>query len=355
MIVSIVGARPQFVKAGPVTAALRAASHCVMLVHTGQHYDDAMSAVFFDELGLSAPDVDLGVGSGPHGWQTARMLVGIEDVLSKSGPRAVLVYGDTNSTLAGALAAAKMGIPLAHVEAGVRSYNRSMPEEHNRVVTDRCADVLLCPTPAAVANLAREGIERGVHLVGDPMRDAVLDFRAVAAARSTVLQRLGLEPGGYLLLTVHRPSNADDPDRLRTILDAVAAHGATVVFPVHPRTRPVLALAADAVRGDVRVIEPVGYLDSLALQAAARAVVTDSGGMQKEAYLLGTPCITLREETEWTETVDAGWNVLVGADPDRIRSALEGLSPPAERPALYGTGRASARIVEVLERELDAA
>jgi UDP-GlcNAc3NAcA epimerase len=354
-VATVVGARPQFIKAAPVSHALRARGHEERLLHTGQHYDAGLSQVFFDELDLPAPAVNLEVGSGLPGWQVGTMLVELERALCAWRPDWVLVYGDTNSTLAGALAAAKAGLPLAHVEAGLRSWRRSMPEECNRVLTDRWADLLLCPTPAAVENLAREGIERGVVMVGDTMADAVLSSRQRAVERSTAVADLGLEPGGYLLATVHRDYNTDDPQRLGAILRALDAADQPVVLPLHPRTRARLDALASSPWLDpagprrVRLVEPVGYLDMLALLDGARLLLTDSGGLQKEAYLLATPCLTLRGETEWVETVDAGWNQLVDADPARISAGLRDFAPPAERPSLYGDGHAAQRIVDAME------
>ncbi len=347
-VVTVVGARPQFVKAAPVSRALRAAGHVERLIHTGQHYDPSMSQVFFDELEVPAPAANLEVGSGPHGWQTGTMLARLEALLVDERPDRVLVYGDTNSTLAGALAAAKLRIPLAHVEAGLRSFDRDMPEETNRVLTDHASDLLLCPTPLAVANLAREGITRGVLLVGDPMADAVRLFAPAGAARAASLHaRLGLSPGRYAVATVHRPKTTDDPACLAGVLGALAALDLPVVLPLHPRTRS--RLPADFAPGPaLRLVEPLGYLDLLGLVGGARQVLTDSGGLQKEAYLLGVPCVTLREETEWVETLDAGWNVLAGADPARIREASRALRPPAARPELYGDGHASDRIAAAL-------
>lgn len=350
-IVTVLGARPQFIKAAPVSKALQDAGHTEVLVHTGQHYDDTMSAVFFRELNLPEPAYNLGVGSGPHGWQTGQMLARIEEVLLAERPDWVLVYGDTNSTLAGALAAVKLHIPVAHVEAGLRSFNRTMPEEHNRVLTDHCADLLFCPTQTAVDNLAREGITQGVHLVGDTMYDAVLQFGALARERSTILDDLGLTPKGYLLATVHRPYNTDDPERLRTILEAFVELGEPVVFPVHPRTRQRLeALNVQTLeRSNVRLIEPVGYLDMLMLEQHARLILTDSGGMQKEAYFFAVPCVTLRPETEWEETVRSGWNMLVEADSRRIWDAVENTAWPEGRPApLFGDGSAARQIVQIM-------
>jgi UDP-N-acetylglucosamine 2-epimerase len=349
-VATVVGARPQFIKAAPVSSALRSAGHREILVHTGQHYDHGMSAVFFDELAIPEPDVNLGIGSGSHAAQTGRMLEAIERVLLDERPDAVVVYGDTNSTLAGALAACKLGTPLAHVEAGLRSFNRAMPEEHNRVLTDHCAEVLLCPTVTAVRNLAREGITAGVHLVGDTMYDAVVRFADVAAARSTALEDLRLEPRSYALATVHRAYNTDDAETLRRLVGALEALPTTVVFPVHPRTRARLAqLGLDPASEQLRLIEPVGYLDMLVLERNARVVLTDSGGMQKEAYFLGVPCVTLRPETEWVETVEAGWNVVAGTDPGAIVAAAARTDwpvPPA--PAVFGAGDAADRIVNIL-------
>jgi len=358
-VVSVVGARPQFIKAAPVGKALRAAGHTEVLVHTGQHYDDDMSAVFFRELEIPEPDYNLGVGSGPHGWQTGQMLMRIEEVLLVEKPDWVLVYGDTNSTLAGALAACKLRIPLAHVEAGLRSFNREMPEEHNRVLTDHCSDLLFCPTQTAVDNLAREGITKGVHLVGDTMYDAVLQFAEIARQRSTILQDLGLKPKGYLLATVHRPYNTDNPDNLRNILEAFNEIGESIIFPIHPRTRQRLAEFGlnnpqSAIRNP-RFIEPVGYLDMLMLEQNARLILTDSGGIQKEAYFFEVPCVTLRPETEFVETVNAGWNMIVGTNRAEIVNAVNGREWPHETPpAVFGDGRAACHIVARLEEDLSA-
>jgi UDP-N-acetylglucosamine 2-epimerase len=360
-IVTIVGARPQFIKAAPVSKAIRDHNEkgpriAEVLVHTGQHYDHGMSQIFFDELDISEPDLNLGVGSGNHGWQTGQMLVRIEEVLLAEKPDFVVVYGDTNSTLAGALAAVKLHIPVAHVEAGLRSFNREMPEEHNRVVADHCSDLLFCPSQTAVDNLAREGVTNGVHLVGDTMYDAVLQFTAIAKKSSTILQDLKLEPKSYLLTTIHRPYNTDIPENLRNILESFDAIGEPIIFPVHPRTKKKIAelnkkLELKKVLRNTKMIEPVGYLDMLVLEENARLILTDSGGMQKEAYFFGVPCITLRSETEWLETVEVGWNVVVGAN---IVGILDGYqkainSPPTNRPNLYGDGRASEKIVSVLK------
>jgi UDP-GlcNAc3NAcA epimerase len=348
-VLSVVGARPQFVKAAPVSRALRQVAHEV-LVHTGQHYDREMSAIFFEELRIPEPEYNLGVGSGTHGWQTGQMLIRLEEVLLAERPDWVLVYGDTNSTVAGALAAVKLHIPLAHVEAGLRSYNRRMPEEHNRVLTDHAADLLFCPTQTAVANLASEGIARGVFRVGDVMLDAVLYNASLAEQRSAVLDRLALSPGGYALATVHRPRNTDDPERLSALLDAFEDIAATmpVVFPAHPRTGKAMASAGYGAGAGLRLIEPVGYLDMLVLEKNARLILTDSGGVQKEAYFFAVPCLTLREETEWVETVESGWNRLVGAERAAIVGATLASWPTGKPPSVFGDGHAAERIAGLL-------
>jgi len=348
-IASIVGARPQFVKCAPVSRELRK-EHEEILIHTGQHYDQGMSEVFFEELAIPEPDYNLGIGSGTHGRQTGAMLGAIEDVLEVEEPDMVLVYGDTNSTLAGALAAAKLHIPVAHVEAGLRSFDRRMPEEVNRVLADHCSDILFCPTETAVANLAAEGITEGVFLVGDVMCDAMEYNRAVAEERSRILEEVGVRPGEYLVVTVHRPSNTDDRDNMAAIIGALGDAGMPVVFPVHPRTKNYLdeyGLLA-AMPENLRVTEPLGYLDMIRLMAHAKKILTDSGGVQKEAYMLGVPCITLRENTEWVETVEAGWNVLVGAEQDLITGAIRSFSPASRQKNLFGDGDACIRIGEIL-------
>jgi UDP-N-acetylglucosamine 2-epimerase len=350
-IVTIVGARPQFIKAAPVSKALREAGHTEFLLHTGQHYDYGMSQVFFDELGLPEPDVNLDVRSGNHGQQTGQMLIGIEEILLAEKPDWVLVFGDTNSTLAGALAAVKLHIPLAHVEAGLRSFNHQMPEEHNRVLTDHCADLLFCPTQTAVENLAKEGLTQGVHQVGDPMYDAVLMFSEKAKQRSTIMHDLGLEKGGYLLATIHRAYNTDEPKTLEAILSALASINETVIFPIHPRTRQRLQEFRFMNNGfsNLRVIEPVTYLDMLSLEQNARLILTDSGGVQKEAFFFSVSCLTLRPETEWVETVESGWNLLVGTEPGRILAGLQHVFPsPDQHPMLFGDGRSASEIVRIL-------
>ncbi len=348
-IVSVVGARPQFIKSAPVSLALAKAGHMEYLLHTGQHYDYGMSKVFFDELGLAEPAINLGVGSGPHGKQTSQMLMGIESVLIAQQPDVVLVYGDTNSTLAGALAAVKLQIKLAHVEAGLRSFNRSMPEEHNRVLTDHCADLLFCPTQTAVFNLEHEGITSGVHLVGDTMYDAVLLFGELAKAKSKILGQFGLDAGSYLLLTIHRAYNTDHPEVLKAILASLQDVNQPVIFPIHPRTKAALAAHQGSLPDNVMIIDPIGYLDMLMLEQNARMILTDSGGMQKEAYFFKVPCLTLRSETEWVETISSGWNQLVGCDPNKISQALTHFEPPKNDPQpVFGDGKASEKITRLL-------
>jgi UDP-N-acetylglucosamine 2-epimerase len=344
-VLTVVGARPQFVKAAPVSRLLRR-HHRELLLHTGQHYNDEMSDLFFRQLDIPAPDVNLGVGSASHGVQTGAMLPGIESVALEFEPERMLIYGDTNSTLAGALVGAKLHIPIAHVEAGLRSHDRRMPEEVNRVVADHLSDLLLCPTDAAVANLAGEGITRGVRNVGDVMYDAFRQHTGIAATRTSILDQLGLTPGTYHLLTIHRAENVDRPEVLRSIAEGVSRSGCAVVFPVHPRTRAALKAESIAVDGNVRLIDPVGYLEMLVLEKNAEAIVTDSGGVQKEAYFASRPCITLRDRTEWTETVAAGWNVLVGSDPQAIANAMRTFRPHGPQPEPFGDGHAAERVVE---------
>jgi UDP-GlcNAc3NAcA epimerase len=347
-IVTVVGARPQFIKAGPFSRAVRK-THTEVLVHTGQHYDASMSDVFFEELSLPRPDHHLGVGSGSHALQTAQMLELLEPILQRETPDAAVIYGDTNSTLAGALVAAKLNIPIAHVEAGLRSFVRSMPEEINRIVADRLSTWLFAPTQAAVGNLAAEGIHDGVVLTGDIMYDALLQHAQTAAERSTILRDLGIERGGYALATVHRAANTDDVQRLYDIFDALALLKEPVIVPLHPRTKAALMGTDIEVEPPVRIIDPVGYLDMLALQQSARVVLTDSGGVQKEAYLLGTPCVTLRDETEWVETLEGGWNVLAGSNAEAIVSAARRARPQGAPPAVFGDGQAAEKMVAAME------
>jgi UDP-N-acetylglucosamine 2-epimerase len=352
-IASIVGARPQFIKASPVSRAIRQTEHQEFMIHTGQHYDDEMSRVFFDEMELPEPDVNLGVGSGSHGRQTGEMLMKIEKVLLAEKPYCVMVYGDTNSTLAGALAAVKLHIPVAHVEAGLRSFNRKMPEEHNRVLTDHMADVLFCPTKTAVKNLEYEGITKGVHLVGDVMYDAILHHIKLAERNSNVLERMKLKPRSYALATLHRAENTDDPEQLRNIIEALSLINkqTRVILPIHPRTKKCLKNSEVKIKNlKLEIIDPVPYLDMLLLEKNAYVILTDSGGLQKEAYWFNIPCVTLRDETEWVELVERGVNALAGSNGKTIYQAYETMREKKidSDPALYGNGRASQKIVEKL-------
>lgn len=355
-IVTIVGARPQFIKAAAVSRVIR--NHYAdqieeVLVHTGQHYDENMSQVFFDELDIPHPRFNLEISGGTHGAMTGRMLEAIENVLLAEKPDWVLIYGDTNSTLAGALAAAKLHIPVAHVEAGLRSFNMRMPEEVNRILADRVSSRLFCPTETAVENLAREGVTTGVSLVGDVMYDVSLYYRDVARERSDALKRLGLKEHEYVLATCHRAENTDDPCRLREIARALGELAARqpVVLPVHPRTAKILeAGGLGATMKDVKLVDPLPFLDMIRLEQSARVVLTDSGGVQKEAYFYGVPCVTMRDETEWVETVECGWNQLVGADSLKIVAAVDSATRPESAPLLYGDGNASGTIVEKLLR-----
>jgi UDP-N-acetylglucosamine 2-epimerase (non-hydrolysing)/UDP-GlcNAc3NAcA epimerase len=349
-VVTVIGNRPQFVKAAAVSRLLRA-QHDELLVHTGQHYDDELSTVFVSELGVPPPDRELGLGSGTNTEQTARMLGALGPLLTQERPDAVLVYGDTNSTLAGGLAAAQAHVPVAHVEAGMRSFDRAMPEELNRVLTDHLSDLLLCPSATAVANLERERAAGRTELVGDVMVDVALLFQPRARDDGGPLRRAGVAPGEYVLVTAHRAGNVDDPERLARLVDLLLALPCDAVLPLHPRTRARLEAAGLlgrlGVAEHVRLQPPLGYLAFTALLCRARAVLTDSGGVQKEAYLAGVPCVTLRDTTEWVETVDAGWNVLVDLDTQAALAALR-RPVPGERPELYGDGRAGERVVAAL-------
>ena len=361
-IATIVGARPQFIKAAVVSRIIaRTDGLTEDLIHTGQHYDADMSRVFFEELEIPEPRTNLGIGSASHGVQTARMLEGLEAALRELRPDAVLVYGDTNSTLAGALAAAKLRIPLAHVEAGLRSFNRAMPEEINRITADHLADLLFPPTESAEHRLRAEGLtDRTIVRAGDVMYDAVRHALAPRAARPKALDNFGLKPGGYLLATIHRAENTDDPIRLSVILEALTVLGrdGPVLLPVHPRTRAAFErlMPGGLDIGPICAVHPLGYLDMQALEAGARVIVTDSGGVQKEAFWHGVPCVTLRQETEWNELVDAGWNRL--APPTDAAGLVEAIRagsrrPDGPRPELFGDGRAGERIVAALKERFD--
>jgi UDP-GlcNAc3NAcA epimerase len=350
-ILTVVGARPQFIKAAAVSRVIRQ-QHQEILVHTGQHYDFGMSQVFFDELDLPPADHNLGVGSASHGVQTAQMIEKIEAVLQQEKPDLVMVYGDTNSTLAAALAAVKIHIPIAHVEAGLRSFNMRMPEEVNRRLTDHSSTVLFTPTVLATQHLAKEGITQGVHQVGDVMYDVLLHYLDRAQKRAPLLDKLGLKSGRYILATVHRAENTDTPARLEAIVQALCSTELPVIFPMHPRTRQWIKKIGfeDVLKNSpqLRCLEPMGYLDMILLEQNAHCILTDSGGVQKEAYLLGIPCLTIREETEWQETVDSGWNQLIPANKSAILNALSQDTHPKNHPSFYGDGSAAQRITETL-------
>jgi UDP-N-acetylglucosamine 2-epimerase len=358
-IITIVGARPQFVKAATVSRAIsehnskntnNASRISEIIIHTGQHYDDKMSNIFFEELKIPAPSLNLAIGSGFHGQQTGQMLSKIEDVLLSEQPDLVLVYGDTNSTLAGALAAAKLHIPIAHVEAGLRSFNKNMPEEINRVLTDHCANQLFCPTNTAVTNLANEGITEAVHLVGDVMYDSLLHYTTVAEKKSNILERLNLKKKGFALATVHRAGNTDDIDVLRSIfstLNTIANNLMPVIIPLHPRTKKIISTLKLSLN-KLQIINPVSYFEMLQLEKNAHVILTDSGGIQKEAYWLGVPCVTLRNETEWAETVEEGANILTASNSKRIIEAVKTASPGTWNKYLFGYGDAAEKIVEII-------
>lgn len=351
IIASIVGARPQFIKAAPILRAL-SGKFKVVLIHTGQHYDVDMSEVFFDELDLRRPTINLGVGSGSHGEQTGKMMMSLDHVLGDSDPVCALVYGDTNSTLAAALVAAKQGIPVAHIEAGLRAYNRSMPEEINRIVCDHISSYLFCPTEVSVKNLEKEGVVEGVHLVGDVMYDALIHNLELARLKSRILDRINLEPKTYALATIHRAANTDDTHNLRKIINAFGQLPIQIILPLHPRTKHASDQAKLDIPENIHVIEPVGYLDMLILEENADCILTDSGGIQKEAYWLGVRCLTLREETEWVETVSSGWNKLVGSDERRICELYANWHPKGDRLPVYGNGKTAEKVAQVLLESL---
>lgn len=347
-IVTIVGARPQFIKAAVISRRISELNnnnptHSIeeVIVHTGQHYDDDMSGLFFRELEIPEPKYNLEIGSGSHGYQTGNMLIAIEGVLQKEKPDWVLIYGDTNSTLAGALSAAKLHIPIAHVEAGLRSYNRRMPEEVNRVLADQLSQLLFCPSQTAVDNLALEGINKGVYITGDVMMEAVQFAEKKIPETLAILNKLGIKLKEYLLATVHRAENTDNMDKLQRILSAFESLDNIIVFPVHPRTHNLLESVKYYPAENIKLIDPLGYFEIISLEKNAQMILTDSGGIQKEAYWLKVPCVTLRDETEWVETVTNGWNILAGADKGKIIKAVTSFKIPEEHPPLYGDGNTS--------------
>jgi|TARA_B100002003_G_scaffold238652_1_gene257148 UDP-N-acetylglucosamine 2-epimerase len=348
LILTVIGARPQFIKSSMVSRALRKKGVKEILVHTGQHYDENMSKVFFDEMGIHRPNYNLGVGSGAHGEQTAKSLEGIEKVLIHEKPDLVLVYGDTNATLAGALAASKLHLPIAHVEAGLRSYNRSMPEEINRILTDTISKYLFCPTTVSVENLNKEGIINGVHLTGDVMVDSLFHFTAIAETKSDILEKLNLNSNKYGLMTIHRPSNADDRKKLSKLLNVLNQSPIPLIFPIHPRTRKLLSEFDFKSHKTIQPTNPLGYLDMLLLEKNAQVILTDSGGIQKEAYLQKVPCLTLRPETEWVETVEDGWNTLVNEKYDELPDLIKSPPVPKQWISHYGKGNAAGKITSIL-------
>ncbi|MDR7665079.1 UDP-N-acetylglucosamine 2-epimerase (non-hydrolyzing) [Methanosarcina sp. Z-7115] len=350
-IASVIGVRPQFVKASVVSRELRK-KHEEILIHTGQHYDYQMNKIFFDQLNIPEPECHLDIGSGSHGFQTGEMLKKIEEVLIKEKPDLVLTYGDTNSTLAGALAASKLHIKNAHVESGLRSFDRSMPEEINRILTDHCSDILFCPTKNAVENLKNEGITENAYLTGDVMVDSLFCNREIAENKSTILNDLGLKSKEYLVATIHRASNTDNEENLKNIVDAFSELNETVIFPLHPRTEKLLKTYGlyDKLKSSVILTKPMGFFEFIKLMDHARMILTDSGGIQKEAYVLKVPCITLRENTEWVETIEDGWNVLVGTDKNKIIEMIYRFNPSLNTHSnRFGNGSAGAKIVSVLD------
>lgn len=347
-IITIIGARPQFIKAAAVSHSLRK-SFNEILVHTGQHYDANMSDVFFEELNIPKPTYHLNIGSGNHGAQTGAMLIEIEKVLLAEKPDFVMVYGDTNSTIAGALAASKLLIPVIHVEAGLRSFNMAMPEEQNRILTDHISSLLFVPTATAIHNLTNEGIKNGVINVGDVMYDAILHFTAIAKEKSKILADLQIKENQFDLCTIHRAENTNDVQRMKQIVDALNQSSTPIVLPLHPRTLKYLNEYGIQFANHVKIIEPVGYLDMVMLEQSCRKILTDSGGVQKEAFFLGKPCITMRDQTEWVETVQNGWNVIVGADTSKIIAAINSFNPDAKREDHFGKGNAAELMINAIK------
>lgn len=346
-IITVVGARPQFIKAAAVSNVIRQ-EHEEILVHTGQHYDENMSKIFFEELGIPKPDYNLEVGSGNHGKQTGEMLIKLEEIYLKEKPDMVLVYGDTNSTLAGALCASKLLIPVAHVEAGLRSFNMTMPEEQNRILTDHISKIVFAPTKTAVDNLKNEGITENVYNVGDVMFDAVLNFKKIAVEKENIIKKLDLEGKEYILTTIHRAENTNDKERLTNIVEALNESEQLIVLPLHPRTRKYIEDYNLSFKDNVKVIGAVGYLEMIQLEMHAKKIVTDSGGVQKEAFFMKKPCITMRDETEWVETVKSGWNLIVGTNKDKILNAINNFMPIRQQENIFGDGKAGSKILNII-------
>lgn len=351
-ILTVIGARPQFIKAATVSNKVRRNGNSEILVHTGQHYDNNMSDIFFEELGIPKPDYNLSIGSSNHGHQTGSMLIALEDIYLKEKPDMVLVYGDTNSTLAGALCASKLLIPVAHVEAGLRSFNMAMPEEQNRILTDHISNLLFAPTQTAIDNLSKENITKGVYNTGDVMYDAINLFKERAKEVSTITQKLDLAPNSYILSTIHRAENTNSIEKLTSIIKALSESGKKIILPLHPRTKKFINEYNLNVGDNIKIIDPVGYLEMISLQENACKIVTDSGGVQKEAYFLKKPCITMRDETEWIETVQNGWNIIVGSDSSKILDAIENFNPTGTPASAFGNGDTSSIITDIIEKYL---
>jgi len=349
-IITVLGARPQFIKTCILSQLLRF-KHNEIMIHTGQHYDYNMSNIFFNELQIPKPDYNLCIGSGNHGFQTGNMLIKLEDIYLKEKPDLIIVYGDTNSTLSGALCASKLLIPVAHIEAGLRSFNINMPEEQNRLLTDHISTLLFVPTNTAKSNLRSEGIVDHVYNVGDIMFDTLIKFKYIAEKKSQIIEKLNCSINNYIVATIHRAENTNDVNRLKGIIEALNECNENIVLPLHPRTKKCIKDNGILVSGKIKVIEPIGYLDMLQLETHCKKIVTDSGGIQKEAYLMKKPCVTLRDETEWIETIECGWNELVGTDKYKIIEAIVNIPFEKAHPALFGDGNTSEKIVEIINKE----
>lgn len=348
-ILTVIGARPQFIKAAAVSNIIRK-EHEEILVHTGQHYDENMSKIFFEELNIPKPDYNLGIGSGGHGKQTGTMLIELEELYIKEKPDMVLVYGDTNSTLAGALCASKLLIPVAHIEAGLRSFNMNMPEEQNRILTDHISKYLFVPTTSATKNLSNEGVTSGVYNVGDVMYDATLNFSKLSKEKSEIMTKLNLKEEEFILATIHRAENTNDINKLRNIIEALNESGEQIILPLHPRTKKYMDDYNLSFNKNIKIIDPVGYLEMISLEMHCRKIITDSGGVQKEAFFMNKPCITMRDETEWVETVENGWNIVVGTDKAKILDGILNFVPNKAKQNIFGDGHAAEKILKIINK-----